>query len=200
MTMPSPRVLALCTTLATFAATFACKGDSSGDDELGETSNTSSESDASESGTSESGTSETQGTSDDSTGVDSETGDSTGSDSTGVDSETGDSTGSDSTGVDSETGGDPSCEDDSYTGLALAEDGWGVGDLCDEIWVCADQDQVALVLAAVPGAECGPGDMCPIAHCTLSYGAIVDEALFAEVCDALLVPGIDEAFCVVYGP
>ena len=66
--------------------------------------------------------------------------------------------------------------------------------------MCADETQVPLIQAAVPDADCMPNNGCPVSHCTLSYGTIVDEATLAAVCDALLVPGIDEAYCVVYGP
>lgn len=140
---------------------------------------------------------DTAGSTDSTTGSTDST-DTTGStDSTDTDSTETDSTDSDSTET---TGEDLSCEDDSYIGQALATDDWGLGDLCDEIWVCADEGQVALIQAAVPNAMCVPGQGCPGSHCTISDQTIVDADVLAIVCDALLVPGIDEAYCIVYGP
>ncbi len=160
-----------------------------GDDEIGDTST--SESSTSESSTSESGSSE------------SSSADSSDSSATTTTSETTTDSTTDSsseTTTTSDTTGDPSCEGDSYIGEALADDPWGVGSLCDEIWVCADETQVPLLQAAVPSVMCVPGNGCPVSHCTISYSMIVDAASFALVCDALSVPGIDAAYCIVYGP
>jgi hypothetical protein len=186
-----PVIFALCGALVL----VGCGDDPTGDDDVGESSSEST-------GESESGES-----TDDSTGsTDAETSsDSTETDAT--DTSDTDSTESDVTetnatdDTDSTETGDLSCEDDSYLGDGIASDGWGIGDLCDEIWVCADdEEQAALIQAAVPDAVCEPGLGCPVSHCTISYQTIVDEAVFADVCAALMVPGIDEAHCLVLGP
>lgn len=178
---------------------FGCGDDATDDDEIGESSSEStSESDSD-------GSTETESSSTDSTETTGETDSGstetdvteTETDATETETET-DATETDET--DATETGDPSCEDDSYIGVALAKDDWGPGDLCDEIWVCADEDQATLIQAAVPNAMCTPSPDCPGLHCTLSFQVLVDEAVFEDVCDALSIPGIDEAYCIVFGP
>ena len=45
-----------------------------------------------------------------------------------------------------------------------------------------------------------PANGCPEQHCTLSYQTIATAQDVADACTALSVPGIDEVYCVVYGP
>ncbi len=165
-------------------AVVGCRDDSTTDDEIAESTTDSSD-------TSESGTSESDSTTEATTSSDSS------SDSTDSDAGSGSDSTTDST---DSTGGDPSCEDDQYTGVGIADDNWGLGDFCDEIWVCADEAQVASILAVAPDSVCEPSNDCPVSHCTLSFGAVIDAALLTTICDALLVPGIDEALCLVLGP
>jgi hypothetical protein len=95
---------------------------------------------------------------------------------------------------------DPSCEDDQYLGAGIGADDWGLGSFCDDIWVCASADQVAALEALDPVVMCEPGMGCPDQHCLLSYQVIVDQPTLDRVCEALLLPGIDVAYCTVYGP
>jgi hypothetical protein len=157
--------------------------DVSGEGESGEGESGTSESSTSESSTSE-GTTEGTTANESSTGTD-ETGSET---STAGESDSG-----------SETG-DPSCEDDEYLGAGIGPDGWGLGSLCDDIWVCASADQVAALEALDPVVTCEPGMGCADQHCQLSYQVIVDQPTLDRVCEALLLPGIDVAYCSVYGP
>jgi hypothetical protein len=199
-----PGIFGLCGALLL----LACSDDATGDDDVGESSSEStSESESGEStedstgsGDDESDTASTDGESDtesDGSESDSNDADPTDSDSTETDAET-DATETDET---TETGGaDFSCADDNYVGVALAEDGWGIGDFCDEIWVCADEDQVEQILAAVPNSVCTPGEGCPDMHCTISYQTMVDGEVYDNLCDALLLEGIDDAYCIVLGP
>jgi hypothetical protein len=185
----------ICGLLASITPLFGCGDDETGD-EVAETSSESSSESTSEDSSTDGSTDSTG--SEASTETDST--ETTESETTESDSTESETTESETTESDSTETGDPSCEDDSYIGVALAEDGWGIGDLCDQIWVCADEDQVPLIMAAVPDAMCFPEGDCPDTTCTISFQTIVDEAVFADVCDALMVPGIDEAYCIILGP
>lgn len=110
------------------------------------------------------------------------------------------STGTEGTDTGTDTSSDPSCEDDQYLGAGIGSDDWGLGSLCDDIWVCASADQVAALEALDPIVMCEPGMGCPDQHCQLSYQVIVDQPTLDRVCEALLLPGIDIAYCSVYGP
>lgn len=166
-------------------------GDDAGDQGSGEDETGSTGSDeASDASTDESTTANESSTSTDES--------STGSDTSSTSSDES-STSSEGTDTSGETG-DPSCEDDQYLGAGIGSDDWGLGSLCDDIWVCASADQVAALEALDPIVMCEPGMGCPDQHCQLSYQVIVDQPTLDRVCEALLLPGIDIAYCSVYGP
>ena len=118
------------------------------------------------------------------------------------DGESGDGDGESGDG-DGESGdgdGDGECDPNAFIGEALAENPWGEGDLCDEIWVCATPNQVQALMNLLD-VQCDPqgcdqGEQ----RCTLSYGTIVNPQDIENACTAMTVPGIDEVYCVVYGP
>jgi hypothetical protein len=80
-------------------------------------------------------------------------------------------------------------------------DGWGVGEFCDEIYLCVSnvdyQDLIDLL--AIPDENCVSDLICGDgSRCTISYGAIVDQPLYEQCCDALTI--VDEVYCVTIGP
>lgn len=96
--------------------------------------------------------------------------------------------------------GDGECDPNAFIGQALANTPWGEGDLCDEIWVCATQRTAQTLMDSVGVEECTPGCESGDLHCTLSWQTIVSAEDVADACSALEVEGIDEVYCVVYGP
>lgn len=107
---------------------------------------------------------------------------------------------SESTGESESTNGDV-CDPAGFVGGGIAEDGWGVGDFCDEIYLCVSNvDYEALVdLVEIPERNCVSDLLCGDGQrCTLSYGAVVDQQLYDRVCSALTI--VDTVWCVVEGP
>jgi hypothetical protein len=87
---------------------------------------------------------------------------------------------------------------DAFLGGGIAEDGWGVGDLCDEIYVCVssiDYEQFIDLLDVECFADlsCGDGQRCVLAEQT-----VVDQSMMADVCTALTIA--NTVWCMVWGP
>jgi hypothetical protein len=114
------------------------------------------------------------------------------------DGDSGDGDGDGDSG-DGDGDGDGVCDPNAFVGEALADDPWAEGSFCDEIWVCAtaDQAQMLMNLLDVP---CDRISDCPELFCRLSFGGVVTAENVADACTALTVPGIEEVFCVVWGP
>jgi hypothetical protein len=85
--------------------------------------------------------------------------------------------------------------------MGIAEDGWGIGDFCDEIYVCVsnlDYDQF-IAQVGIPEENCMSDLICGDGQrCMISDGAQVDQALYDQACAASLI--VDEVWCVVWGP
>jgi hypothetical protein len=97
--------------------------------------------------------------------------------------------------------GEPLCDSAGFLGAGIAEDQWGIGDLCDEIYVCVnniDYDALVALLDlsdrdCMSNLVCGDGQLC-----TLSQQVIVDQATVAKACDALTI--VNSVWCAVWGP
>jgi hypothetical protein len=85
--------------------------------------------------------------------------------------------------------------------MGIAEDQWGLGDVCDEIYVCvSNADFVALVeLLDLAEEDCMSDLLCGDGQrCTLSYQTVVDQQTVDDACAALTI--VDTVWCVVFGP
>ncbi|MFO7565580.1 MAG: hypothetical protein R6X02_23255 [Enhygromyxa sp.] len=93
------------------------------------------------------------------------------------------------------------CDTAAFLGAGIAEDHWGIGDSCDEIYVCVNNiDYDALVdlldlseQDCMADLGCGDGQ-----RCTLSHQTVVDDASIAEACAALTI--VNSVWCAVLGP
>jgi hypothetical protein len=112
----------------------------------------------------------------------------------------------DTTSATDTTGAGESCRDNQFLGNGIAADGWGLGAFCDRVSICAAPDQQAAIQAAAPAFQCAlsPGEQfsCPQGQieCGPPGQAMIDDALYAQLCAALALPGLDAAYCLVLGP
>ncbi|HLT39878.1 MAG TPA: hypothetical protein VK034_26540 [Enhygromyxa sp.] len=93
------------------------------------------------------------------------------------------------------------CDSADFLGAGIADDQWGLGDFCDEIYVCVnnlDYDELVELLG-IPDEDCmsdlGCGDG---QRCVLSWSTIVDEQVMTDACAALTI--VDSVWCAVWGP
>jgi hypothetical protein len=97
--------------------------------------------------------------------------------------------------------GDGVCDPAAFEGIGIANDPWGLGDFCDEIYVCVSNvDLDALIdLLGLPEENCMSDLACGDGQrCTLSYGAVVDQQTVDNACAALTL--VDTVWCVLIGP
>jgi hypothetical protein len=207
-------------TLALVAATLACSDDSSNSSVGASVSESESDDSGSENGDGDGESSSGDGDGDSGDG-DGDTGDGDGDgdgdsgdgdgdgdgdsgdgdgDSGDGDGDSGDGDGDSGDGDGDGDSGDGDCDPTAFVGQALADDPWTEGSLCDEIWVCASANQAQMLMDLLDVVQCEPANGCPEQHCTLSYQTIATAQDVADACTALSVPGIDEVYCVVYGP
>lgn len=86
-------------------------------------------------------------------------------------------------------------------GMGIAEDNWGIGDSCDEVFVCVGNlefDEL-VELIDLPEENCMSDLICGDGQrCTLSYGTVVDAELMDDACAALTL--VDSVWCASWGP
>ena len=125
------------------------------------------------------------------------TGDGDGDTSTGD----GDGDGDTSTG-DGDGDGDGSCDLDGLIATGIGQGNpWMEGTFCDVIYVCVSDPQAEALMAEIDGIQCSPESVgCEDIGCTLASHIYADADTIADACTALGIDGIDEVYCIVYGP
>jgi hypothetical protein len=94
------------------------------------------------------------------------------------------------------------CDHAAFLGFAGAMSGWGVGDYCDDVSVCADADLVTQLQGFFPGLVCDPAGSSPCGaaeqRCYLYFSGSITRAQYAKLCSMTLVEGVAALYCALY--
>ena len=89
------------------------------------------------------------------------------------------------------------CDEAIIKGAGLAPPAVGPGSFCDEVDACVDLPGLKELF---PNLSCEPGLPCGATNCHLLFQGELTPALWQQICAASLLPGVDELYCVVFGP
>lgn len=90
------------------------------------------------------------------------------------------------------------CNDALITGAGIGPKEVGPGSLCDEVDACVDLPELKELF---PGLTCEPGGMpCGGENCHLLFQNVLTPEQWTQICAASLLQGVDELYCVVFGP
>lgn len=90
------------------------------------------------------------------------------------------------------------CNDAIITGAGIGPKEVGPGSLCDEVDACVDLPELKELF---PGLTCEPGGMpCGGETCHLLFQNVLTPEQWTQICAASLLQGVDELYCVVFGP
>jgi hypothetical protein len=90
------------------------------------------------------------------------------------------------------------CNDAIITGAGIGPKEVGPGSLCDEVDACVDLPELKELF---PELTCEPGGMpCGGETCHLLFQNVLTPEQWTQICAASLLQGVDELYCVVFGP
>lgn len=90
------------------------------------------------------------------------------------------------------------CEEAQIMGAGIAPDEVGPGSFCDEVDACVNLPEL---MQLFPELVCeGQGMPCGGQNCHLQFAGELTPEVWQKVCAASLLPGVDELYCVVFGP
>jgi hypothetical protein len=92
------------------------------------------------------------------------------------------------------------CDPAAFVGKGIAPKSWGVGDFCDEVFVCVSPGFEAQLKSIYPQATCSPGGgLCNgKSRCTLDNGGTVAQSSYDGYCSLTLIEWIEAVYCIVY--
>jgi hypothetical protein len=90
------------------------------------------------------------------------------------------------------------CNEAIITGAGIGPKEVGPGSLCDEVNACVELPELKELF---PGLTCEPGGMpCGGETCHLLFQNVLTPEQWTQICAASLLQGVDELYCVVFGP
>lgn len=89
------------------------------------------------------------------------------------------------------------CREEVVKGGGIGPDEVGPGSLCDEVNACVNLPELKELF---PGLTCEPAIPCGADACHLLFQNVLTPEQWTQICAASLLPGVDELYCVVFGP
>lgn len=93
------------------------------------------------------------------------------------------------------------CDTMALKPLYLAKDPVEQGDHCDGVDICTPEASLSSIQEIFPSITCDPGNCEGASHsCNAYYHGPLTAEKWEKLCAASLLPGIENIFCVIYGP
>lgn len=89
------------------------------------------------------------------------------------------------------------CQLGDIQGGGIGPDDVGPGSFCDEVDACVNLPELKELF---PELVCEPGQPCGGENCHLLWQGQLTQEQWTQICAASLLPGVDELYCMVFGP